>query len=96
MTREEKEAKSLFTDPKFSRQAWQSVGRAILQHPATKAPEAVSPDGNLTIQSAIEQYSYDKLANLLWLNSDDYAKNINRPESILSMYLALRSDVSRA
>lgn len=57
-----KEMMSLFKDPKFSRQAWKSVGMAILQNPAKKAPMQVDKEGEQTLQSAIEEYSYNKLA----------------------------------
>lgn len=62
MSRTEKEMKSLFSDPKFSRQAWKSVGMAILQNPAVRAPTQVDKEGEETLQSAIERYSYDKLS----------------------------------
>ena len=62
MSRTEKEMKSLFSDPKFSRQAWKNVGMAILQNPAMHAPEQLDKEGQLTLQSAIESYSYDKLS----------------------------------
>lgn len=58
-----KEMQSLFADPKFSRQAWKSVGLAILQNPAKRAPIQTDKDGNQTLQSEIEQYSYAKLSN---------------------------------
>lgn len=61
--RTNKEMMSLFTDPKFSRQAWRSVGMAILQNPAKRAPLQVDKDGNPTLQSDIERYSWDKLSN---------------------------------
>lgn len=61
--RTDKEMKSLFSDPKFQRQAWKHVGMAILQNPARKAPEQLDKEGNETLQSAIERYSYDKLSN---------------------------------
>lgn len=61
--RTEKEMISLFKDPKFQRQAWRSVGMAILQNPARKAPQQLDKDGNETLQSAIERYSYGKLAD---------------------------------
>lgn len=59
--RESKEMKNLFKDPAFSRQAWRSVGQAILQNPA--APNAITYDknGNITLDSLIQNYSYDKL-----------------------------------
>ena len=61
-TRTEKEMISLFKDPKFQRQAWRSVGMAILQNPAVRAPEQLDKNGEETLQSAIERYSYDKLS----------------------------------
>ena len=62
-SRTEKEMISLFKDPKFQRQAWRSVGMAILQNPAKRAPMQMDKDGNETLQSAIERYSYNKLAD---------------------------------
>lgn len=72
--RTDKEMKSLFADPKFSRQAWRSVGQAILRNPATRAPAQLDKEGEETLQSAIERYSYDKLAqDLKTLGEDDRA-----------------------
>lgn len=62
MTRDEKEMKNLFSDPKFSRQAWQSVGRAILQNPASKPIPMFDKDGNETLASQIERYNYQRLS----------------------------------
>ena len=59
--RETKEMKNLFSDPKFARQAWKSVGQAILQNPATKPIQTYDKDGNPTLSSEIESYSYAKL-----------------------------------
>ncbi len=59
--REEKEMKSLFCDPKFSRKAWQSVGRAILQNPASKPVIHEDKDGKQTANSEIETYTYTTL-----------------------------------
>lgn len=59
--RENKEMKNLFADPKFSRQAWRSVGQAILQNPASKPIQVHDKDGNPTLSSEIESYSYTKL-----------------------------------
>ena len=57
-----KEMQSLFADPKYYRQAWKAVGNAILQNPATRAPEQYDKDGNPTLQSEIERYCWDKLS----------------------------------
>lgn len=59
--RETKEMKNLFADPKFSRQAWRSVGQAILQNPASKPIQSYDKEGNPTLNSEIESYSYAKL-----------------------------------
>lgn len=61
-TRTEKEMKSLFADPKFQRQAWRSVGIAILNNPATRAPDQLDKEGSPTLQSEIERYSWNKLS----------------------------------
>ena len=56
------EMKNLFSDPKFSRQAWKSVGIAIAMQPAVKPIQVLDKDGNETFNSQIESYSYNKLA----------------------------------
>lgn len=56
------EMKNLFSDPKFSRQAWKSVGIAIAMQPAVKPIASYDKDGNETYNSQIENYSYNKLA----------------------------------
>jgi hypothetical protein len=59
--RERKEMENLFKDPKFSRKAWQHVGIAIANSPASKPFTSYDKDGNPTLQSEIEQYSYTQL-----------------------------------
>ena len=56
------EMKNLFSDPKFSRQAWKSVGIAIAMRPAIKPIVTYDKDGNETFNSKVENYSYNKLA----------------------------------
>lgn len=60
--RTEKEMKSLFSDKKFARQAWKSVGMAILQNPAVRMPVQYDKEGNTTLQCDLENYSYDQLS----------------------------------
>lgn len=60
--REIKEMKNLFADKRFSRQAWQSVGMAILQNPACKPLVRLDKDGQETYGSEIERYAYDQLS----------------------------------
>lgn len=59
--RERKEMENLFADPKFSRQAWKAVGTAIAMQPAVKPIATYDKDGNETLNSQIESYSYTKL-----------------------------------
>lgn len=61
MTRNEKEMHNLFADPKYSRKAWESVGKAILERPAKRLPEQYDKDGNPTYSTLVEEYSYDAL-----------------------------------
>lgn len=60
--RKELETKNLFADPKYCRQAWKSVGQAILQNPCTKPIPQQDKDGNDTFAYTLERYSYNKLA----------------------------------
>ena len=70
--RTNKEMYSLFKDPKTMRQAWRTVGSAILSRPASKPIERCDKEGTITANSEIEVYTYNKLANdLKKLNSDD-------------------------
>lgn len=56
------EMKNLFSDPKFARQAWKSVGQAIALQPALKPVQTFDKEGNETYNSMVESYSYNKLA----------------------------------
>lgn len=60
--REQKELQNLFGDPKYYRNAWKAVGNAILLQPATKPIPELDKNGVETLDSQIEQYSYDKLS----------------------------------
>ena len=60
--REFKEMENLFSDPKFARHAWKAVGSAILQNPAVKPASQYDKEGNETLGSVIEKYSYEKLS----------------------------------
>lgn len=60
--RQRKEMENLFADPKFARQAWKAVGTAIAMQPAVKPIRSYDKDGNETVASQIEAYSYNKLA----------------------------------
>lgn len=61
--RELKEMKNLFEDPKFARQAWKSLGQAILLQPAVKPVQTFDRNGEESYSSMIERYSYNRLAD---------------------------------
>ena len=61
--RDTKETMNLFADPKFARNAWRSVGQAIVNNPAKKPIQVFGKEGNPTLSSEIESYSYTKLRN---------------------------------
>jgi hypothetical protein len=61
LERDLKEMMNVFADPKYVRQAWKSVGQAILQNPAIKPVSQFDKDGNETLGSSIEKYSYNSL-----------------------------------
>lgn len=73
--RETKEMRSLFADPKFARQAWKAVGNAIANSPCTKPFQQFDKDGNPTLASEIDQYSYTRLKRDL----DNLAKSNGSP-----------------
>ncbi len=59
--RENKELQNCIKDPRYARQFWRSIGTAIANRPAVRTPTTLDKDGNETLQSIIESYSYDKL-----------------------------------
>lgn len=59
--RETKEMLNLFGDPKFARKAWRELGVAIATQPAIMPTTTYDKDGNPTLQSQIETYSYQQL-----------------------------------
>ena len=61
LERDLKEMMNVFSDPKYVRHAWKSVGQAILQNPAIKPVSQFDKDGNETLGSSIEKYSYNSL-----------------------------------
>ena len=59
--RERDEFANHFADPKYCRQAWQSVGNMILNRPAVSPLALYDKDGNPTYDFLVEQYAYNKL-----------------------------------
>ena len=94
--REYKEMQNLFADPKFARQAWKSVGQAVLLQPAVEPITAFDKDGNETVNSQIERYSYKKLSD----DIKELAKENRKPtelEMILHCQIVkARTDTSAA
>lgn len=72
MDRTKQELQSLFGDPKYARKAWQSVGKAILLNPAKRSATVYDKEGNETMQTQLEAYTYEKLhRDLTKLNQED-------------------------
>lgn len=94
--RERKEMENLFADPKFARQAWKSVGQAVLIQPAVEPITVLDKDGNETFNSQVERYSYNKLSE----DIKELAKENRKPtelEMILHcQILKARTDTSAA
>lgn len=60
--RQLKEVENLFKDPRYIRQAWKSVGNAILLNPAQKPHSRYDKNENETVDSLIERYTYENLS----------------------------------
>ena len=94
--RQLKEMQNLFADPKFSRQAWRSIGQAIAMQPAVVPIASYDKDGNETANSKIETYSYQKLSQ----DIAELAKENRKPtelEMILHCQMVkARTDTSAA
>jgi hypothetical protein len=88
-----KEMSNLFKDPKYCKQAWQSVGLAILQNPAVKLPADYDKQGNETLRSLTENYCYTKLKN----DIDAIAKqNGTEPREVTELEMILSCQIARA
>lgn len=61
--RETKELKSCIKDPKTVREFWRSLGQSIAMRPAVRIPSTFDKNGEETLNSLIESYSYKSLAN---------------------------------
>ena len=94
--RERKELESLLNDPKYVGKAWQSIGQLIANRPATILPTIVDKDGNETLSSMINSYTYSSLKrDLDVLNSD--SKEPTELEMILaSQMVKARYDTAAA
>ena len=59
--RESKEMENLFKDPRYIREVWRNVGNAILRNPAQKPCTKLDKNGDETLESAIQGYTYASL-----------------------------------
>ena len=66
-----KEIRNLVDDPATQREFWRSVGQAIARRPAVRMPTTLDKNGEETINSIIENYSYAKLAKDVSIVTDD-------------------------
>lgn len=82
-TREQKELENLFSDPKYSRQAWKAIGQAILCSPAVRPIPRADKDGNDEFSYTLEKYTYDALKK----DIDELGKE-NRAPTELEMILS--------
>lgn len=96
ITRDSKEMQNVFSDPKYVRQAWKAVGYAISMNPAIKPFSQYDKDGNQTVASMIDEYSYTKLkADLAKIGQPD--REPTELEMILQcQFLRARYDTSAA
>ena len=95
-SRKSKEARSLFEDPRFSRQAWKSVGRAILERPAIQPIATVDKEGNETLNSQIERYTYNSLANDIAILQHEDRKPTELEMILGCQIMKARTDTSAA
>ena len=72
-----KEMQNLFSDPRFARKAWQAVGQAVLQRPAIQPQAFLDKDGNETLDSLVERYTYQQLAADVDAAGNTYEPNLS-------------------
>lgn len=94
--REIGELKGLFADPRYFRQAWRSVGNAILMNPARKPQTRTNKEGEETYESKLENYTYEDLSrDLKALQGED--REVTELEMILACQaVKARTDTSAA
>lgn len=55
------EMQNLFNDPKYIREVWRNVGNAILRNPATIPCKQLDRNGEETLESKVQAYTYQQL-----------------------------------
>ena len=96
LTRTEKEMRSLFEDKKFARQAWKSLGNALLQRPASKPIADIDKDGNETINSRVQAYTYQQLSNDIKLMNSDRTEPTEIEMILACQMIKARTDTAAA
>lgn len=95
--REIKELKSCVQDPRTVREFWRSVGQKIAMRPAVRLPVSLTKDGEETLQSLIEGYSYATLADDLRKANDPSCTEPTELELMLQCQMVkARFDTSAA
>ena len=95
--RETKEMISVFKDPKTARQAWRSVGQAILARPAAVPTPRLGKDGEETNDSLLEGYTYSKLAkDVKNLGDPDHTQPTEIEMILACQILKARTDTAAA
>ena len=92
------EMQNLFKDPMYIRQAWRNVGNAILRNPASLPVITYDSKGAKTMDSMIQEYTYNKLhSDLREIANGDVAREPTELEMILACQaIKARTDTSAA
>lgn len=91
--RTSKEMANLFADPKYMRQAWQSVGHAILRNPAVRLPADYDKKGDETLRTIVDRYCYANLKK----DIDAIAKETGEiPREVTELEMILGCQIAKA
>lgn len=94
--RERKELENLFADPKYARQAWKAVGQAILRNPASVPIADFDKDGNETLNSRLQRYTYQVLSDDLSKLSQEHRQPTELEMILACQVVKARTDTSAA
>lgn len=94
--RELKETQNVFSDPKYCREAWRSVGGAILRNPCNKPIPTFDKEGNKTYSSLLEEYSYSRLKDDLKQLNEENREPTEIEMIMMCQIVKARTDTSAA
>lgn len=94
--RELRETENLFKDPKYCREAWRSVGNAILNNPCACLPLSYEKTGEISYSSMLEGYSYEKLTEDIRTLGDKNRKPTELEMILMCQIVKARYDTSAA